>query len=156
MLKKFVSATVSAALCLMSAAPAMAQEYRSTGVQAPRGITATVNLRVPLGRADRARPSYGLTLGYGQSFSPTLDGRPSTRAMYVADIRVDERGERRNARLASFDLAHLDQDRRLNLTGSGKKTWLIIGGIIVAGVVICLAADCFEDDDEDLPSGTSG
>ncbi|MGZ8336673.1 MAG: hypothetical protein ACXWU1_08435, partial [Allosphingosinicella sp.] len=76
MLKKFVSATVSAALCLMSAAPAMAQEYRSTGVQAPRGITATVNLRVPLGRADRARPSYGLTLGYGQSFSPTLDGRP--------------------------------------------------------------------------------
>ena len=51
MVRKFVSATVSAALCLMSvgARHRRAQDYRFTGFDAPRGATATVNLRVPLG-----------------------------------------------------------------------------------------------------------
>ena len=45
MVRKVVSATVSAALCMLSVAPAMAQDYRYTGFDAPRGATATVNLR---------------------------------------------------------------------------------------------------------------
>ena len=49
MLRKSVSATLSVALCLMSASPALAQEYRFTGFDPPQGATATVNLRVPIG-----------------------------------------------------------------------------------------------------------
>jgi hypothetical protein len=149
MVRKLVSATVSAALCLMSAAPAMAQEYRFAGFDAPRGATATVNLRVPFGQERAEPPSYGLSFGYGRTVPPGLDGWTSTRALNLADIRFTPAGELRNARLASFDLAHLDQDRRLNMVGGGKKSLLLIGAIVVAGVVICVAADCFGDDDDD-------
>ena len=158
MVRKFVSATVSAALCIMSVAPgvAAAQDYRFTGFDGPRGATVTMNLRVPLGTARQTadRMSYGLTFGYGQSVgSPTLDGLTLTRRVNVADIRFNRGGELRTARLAGFDLANLDRSRVMNLTGGGKKTWLIIGGILVAGVVICLAADCFDGDETDSPSG---
>ncbi len=151
MVRKFVSATVSAALCLMSVAPAMAQEYRFAGFDAPRGATATVNLRVPMGREYAARASYGLTLGYGQTVgAPGLDGRTTTRTFNLADFRFTGT-ELRNARVASFDLANLDQDRRLNMTGDPKdSTVWIIGGIVVAGVVVCFViADCFDDDEDD-------
>jgi hypothetical protein len=55
MVRKIVSATASAALCLMSMAPgiAAAQEHRFTGFDGHRGVTATVNLRVPLGQERR-------------------------------------------------------------------------------------------------------
>lgn len=155
-MRKFVSATVSAALCIASLVPgiACAQENRFTGFDAPQGATATLNLRVPLGPESRSRPSAGLTLGFGQQTGAYLDGRPVTRAFNFADIRFNESGLSQ-ARVASFDLANLDRDRRMNLTGSGKKTWLVIGGIVVAGVLICLAADCFDDDDGDSGSSTS-
>ena len=153
-MRKLVTATVSAALCMASMLPgiAAAQEYRFTGAEAPRGATATVNLRVPFGGQQQARnrASYGLTLGFGQTVSPGLDGRTSTRSINVADFRFND-GGLSQARVASFDLANLGQDRRLNMTGGGKKTWLVIGAIVVAGIVICIAADCFEDDDDDSP-----
>ena len=152
MVRKLVTATVSAALCLMSAAPVMAQEYRFAGFDAPRGATATVNLRVPFGQERAERASYGLSFGYGRTVPPGLDGWTSTRALNVADLRFTPSGELRNARLASFDLAHLDEDRRLNMVGGGKKSLLLIGAIVVAGVVICVAADCFGDDEEDTPN----
>jgi hypothetical protein len=152
MLRKFVTATVSAALCAMSAAPAMAQEYRFAGFDAPRGATATVNLRVPMGREHAERASYGLTLGYGHTAGlPGLTGETTSRAVNVADFRFSG-GELRNARVASFDLANLDQDRRvMNLTGGQDNTLWIIGGLVVAGAVVCFViTDCFGDDDEDL------
>jgi hypothetical protein len=155
MLRKLVTATVSAALCTMSVMPgvAAAQDYRFGGFEAPRGATATVNLRIPFGRQDIERPNYGLTLGYGQTVGPqTFDGRTTTRGARLADLRFNESGALRNARLAGLDLANLDQDRRMNLVGPGKKTWLVIGGIIVAGILICVAADCFGDDEEDFPT----
>jgi hypothetical protein len=151
MVSKLVAATVSAALCTLSVMPgvAAAQEYRFSGFDAPRGITATVNLRMPLGReAAATRPSYGLTLGYGQTVAPGLDGRTSTRPINFADLRFTGGGDLAQARLASFDLAHLDRDRRLNMVG-GKKTTLLIGAVIGAAIVICLAADCFDGDDDD-------
>lgn len=158
MVRKFVSATVSAALCMMSVAPgvAAAQEHRFAGFDAPRGATATLNLRVPLGTAQqtRERMSYGLTFSYGQSVGAGLDGMNLTRRVNVADIRFNTGGELRTARLAGFDLANLDRSRAMNLTGGGKKTWLIIGGIVVAGVAICLLADCFDGDD-DSPSSSN-
>lgn len=152
MLRKFVTATVSAALCAMSVAPAMAQEYRFSGFDAPRGATATVNLRVPMGREHAQRASYGLTLGYGHTAGlPGLTGETTSRAVNVADFRFSG-GELRNARVASFDLANLDQDRRvMNLTGGQDNTLWIIGGLVVAGVVVCFViTDCFDDDDDDL------
>lgn len=153
MVRKLVSATVSAALCMMSVAPALAQEHRFTGFDAPRGATVTLNFRVPLGTAQqtRERMSYGLTLGYGQSVGADLDGMSRTRRVNVADIRFNTGGELRNARLAGFDLANLDRSRAMNLTG-GNTTLLVVGGLVVAGVAICLLADCFDGDDEEEES----
>jgi len=153
MVRKLVSATVSAALCTLCAVPALAQDYRFTGFDAPQGATATVNLRIPFGgRPERSRPTYGFTLGYGQVVGgPSLDGRTVTRAVNLADIRFNRNGELRNARVASFDLAHLDRDRRMNLTGGGSTTWIIVG-VIAGGVAVCLLADCFGGDDEAVPN----
>ena len=154
MVRKFVSATVSAALCLMSVAPVMAQEYRSTVFDAPRGATATVNLRVPLGggRDNAQQPSYGLTASYGQTVgSPTPEGRPITRAVNVADLRFSGDGLR-NARIAGFDLAHLDRYRQMYQFGDGANTIWIVVGLVAAGVAICLLAECFEDDEEESSS----
>jgi|SoiMethySBSTD1v2_1073268.scaffolds.fasta_scaffold936175_1 hypothetical protein len=154
MVRKSVSAAVTVALCLMSASQAVAQEYRFTGFDPPQGATATVNLRVPIGDDHRRQPTYGLTFGYGYDLGgPNMNGRTMTRSVQLADFRF--RGDQlQNARVASFDLANLDQDRRLNFQGDGSdNTWLYIGGAVVAGLVICLLAECFEgdDDDEDDP-----
>jgi hypothetical protein len=138
---------------MLSVAPAWAQDYRFTGFDAPRGATATVNLRVPLGvsreQADR-RMSYGLTLGYGQTVgTPALDGRTASRAVTLADFRFNNGGELRNARVASFDLANLDRDRRYqNLAGEVSTVWIVVG-VVAVGVGVCLLADCFGGDDED-------
>ncbi len=153
MVRKFVSATVSAALCLLSTAPAVAQEYRFSGFDSPRGATATVNLRVPMGREHAQKASYGLTFGYGQEMGrATLDGRTTSRFVNLADLRFS--GDRlRSARVASFDLANLDKDRRLNLTGGGIGGSGFIIGAIAAGALICFViTDCFDDDDEDMPN----
>ena len=155
MVRKFVSATVSAALCIMSVAPgiAAAQDHRFTGYDAPRGATVTLNLRVPLGtqQQTRDRLSYGLTFGYGQSVGGDVDGIARTRRVNVADIRFNRDGELRNARLAGFDLANLDRSRAMNLTG-GNTTLFVVGGLVLGGIAVCLLADCFGDDDEDEES----
>lgn len=154
MVRKFLSATVSAALCTLSVAPgaAMAQEYRFTGFDAPRGATATINLRVPMGRENAGRASYGLTMGYGQAMgSQNLDGRTTTRSVNFADLRFTG-AELRQARVASLDLANLDEDRRVNnLTGEGNTLWIVVG-LVAAGVAICLLADCFDGDDNESSS----
>lgn len=150
MVRKSVSAAVTVAICLMSASQAVAQEYRFTGFDPPQGATATVNLRVPIGDDQRRQPTYGLTLGYGYDIGgPNVNGRTMTRSLQVADFRF--RGDQlQNARIATFDLANLDQDRRLNFQGDGSDdTWLYIGGAVVAGLLICLLAECFEGDDND-------
>ena len=147
MVRKIVSATVSAALCLASITPAFAQEYRPSGFDAPRGATATANLRIPLGREAKGKPTYGLTLGYGKSAGAGLDGREVTRQIKLADFRLTGKGKVAQAQFASFDLANLDQDRRMNLSGEGNTLWIIVG-LVAAGVAICLLADCFEGDDD--------
>ena len=119
-------------------------------------MTATLNLRVPLGRDQARRTSYGLTVGYGQTVAPGIDGRTSTRAINLADFRF--RGdELRQARVAGLDLANLDRTRRqMNLSG-GNNTWWIIGGVVVV-VGGCLLLEChdelFGDDGEDVDTTT--
>ena len=150
MVRKFVSATVSAALCCASLLPgiAAAQEFRSSIHEAPRGATATVNLRVPFGPRQAQRTTYGLTLGYGQTVAPGLDGRTTTRAINFADLRFGADHRMQQARVAGLDFANLDeQRRRMNLTGEGNTLWIVVG-LVAAGVAICLLADCFEGDDD--------
>ena len=146
-MRKFVTATVSAALCLASVTPAMAQNYRAEGFDGPRGANATLNLRIPLGKAAKAKPTYGLTFGMGKTVGAGFDGRPITRQLTVGDIRFDQRGELNRAQLASFDLAHLDADKRMNLTGEDNTLWIVVG-LVAAGVAVCLLADCFGGDDD--------
>jgi hypothetical protein len=151
MVRKLVSATVSAALCLMPVAPAMAQDYRFAGFDAPRGATATVNVRVPMGREHADRASYGLTLGYGRTVAaPGFEGRTASRAVNFADFRFNGT-ELRQARIASLDLANPDRSgRRMNLTaGGGQTMWLVIGVAAGAALVCFVITDCFGDDDED-------
>jgi hypothetical protein len=151
MARKWLTATVTAALCMGAVTPALAQDYRFTGFNAPQGASATVNLRIPLTQVpwQRQRPTFGFTMGLGRSSaSPDLDGRIVTRSANFADIRFTGDGELQQARLASFDLANLDQDRRLNMMG-GTGTFTLIG-IVATGVAVCwLIADCFGDDDDE-------
>jgi hypothetical protein len=134
----------------MSVTPATAQQYRAEGFDGPRGVNATLNLRVPLGRSSKARskPTYGLTFGMGKTMGAGFDGRPITRQLTLGDIRFDRQGTLDKAQLASFDLAHLDADERMNLTGDGNTLWIVVG-LVAAGVAVCLLADCFEGDDDD-------
>ena len=150
-MRKFVTATVSAALCLASVAPAAAQNYRAEGFDGPRGVNATLNMRIPLGREGKAKPTYGLTFGMGKTVGAGLDGRPVNRQLTLGDIRFNDQGKLNRASLASFDLANLDADKRMNLTGEGNTLWIVVG-LVAAGVAVCLLADCFGDDDEDSPS----
>jgi len=147
-MRKFVTATVSAALCLACVSPALAQDYRFVGFDAPRGATATANLRIPLGRSAKAKPSYGLSFGMGKAVGAGYDGRSVTRQLQLADIRFTGKGELHRARLASFDLAHLDADKRLNMAGGDGTLWIVVG-VVAAGVAACVAFECFEGDDDD-------
>jgi hypothetical protein len=153
MIRKCLTAAVTAALCGASLAPgiAAAREYRFAGFDAPRGATATVNLRVPMGRDPGHRASYGVTLAYGQNYAaPGVTGEIRSRAVNVADFRFSGT-ELRSARVASFDLANLDQDRRTsNLVGGSGFGLTTIIAVVAAGAVICfVVTDCFGDDDDD-------
>jgi hypothetical protein len=150
MVRKIVTATVSAALCMMSITPAMAQTYRYSGFDAPRGATATLNLRVPLGREAKAKKvSYGLTVGLGKTVGADYDGRPISRALPLADLRFSGEGKLKHAKVATFDLANLDDDKRMNLTGEGNTLWIVVG-LVAAGAAVCFViTDCFGDDDDE-------
>ena len=153
MMRKFLCASVATALLASSITPAMAQPYFASDVQAPLGATAAVNFTVPLGAAPRERKaSYGVTLGFGHRLdSLTPDGRIATRQAKIADIRFADAFRLQRAEVMTFDLANLDQDPRLAMgPDTGKETtWLWIGGVVVAGALVCWAAGCFDDDDDD-------
>jgi hypothetical protein len=151
-MNKLLAATVSAALGFASVSPALAQDHRFTGFDAPRGLSATANLRIPLGRESKARrPSYGLTLGLGREVGAGFDGRPVTRSIRLADLRFSGEGRLSQARLAGVDLAAPDRERRMNLMGGGT-TWFVLGAI-AAAAGICLLTDCLgEGDDDAVPN----
>ena len=151
MIRKIVSATVSAALCLMPVGPALAQSYNQTDLGAARGAQAGVNLRIPLGTVKKAEPTVGLTFSFNRTVGADYDGRARNREVRVADIRFGTDGHLRQAKVASFDLANLDRDKRMNLTGEGNTLWIVVG-LVAAGVAICLLADCFDGDDENSSS----
>jgi hypothetical protein len=148
MVRKVVSATVAAALCLWSVTPAMAQQTNYvSAIEQPRGATGTVNLRLPLGVRETAGPTYGFTFGFNKPVGAGYDGREMTREMKLADIRFTSDLKLHKANVASFDLANLDKDRRMNLEGV-DTVWIVVGAVAI-GVGICLLAGCFDGDDDD-------
>jgi hypothetical protein len=148
-MKKLSAVAVSVALCFTSLTPAWAQETRFSGFDSPRGLSATANLRVPLGRqAKSRRATYGLSLGLAREVGAGYDGRTVTRSINLADLRFSGEGRLSQAKLAGTDLAHLDHQRRMNLTGGGGTTWFILGAV-AAGVGLCLLTDCLGGDDDD-------
>ena len=161
MLRNCLNVSVAAALLAGSFSPAVAQSRYSSQIQPPVGATAALNFRVPLGAAPYAKErkaTYGLTLGFGRQTDSTLaDGRLAVREAKVADIRFTGDFKLQHANVMTFDLANLKDDPRLNMgEGKGKETtWLWIGGAVVAGVLICWAAGCFDDDDHDHDSISS-
>jgi hypothetical protein len=111
-------------------------------------VTATANLRLPLGVRKTSGPTYGLTFGVGKPMGAGYDGRLVTRELRLADIRFSGSARLERAQVASFDLANLDKDKRMNLMG-GDNTLLIVAGVVAIGVGVCLLAECFDDDDDD-------
>jgi hypothetical protein len=152
-MNKLFAAAVSTALSLASVSPALAQDYRFSGFDSPRGLTATANLRIPLGREAKARRlSYGLSLGLGRDVGAGYDGRPVTRSIRLADLRFSGEGRLSQARLAGLDLNAPARERRMNLTGGLGTTWFIVGAV-AAGVGVCLLTDCLDgDEDEAIPN----
>jgi hypothetical protein len=129
MLRKITVGSQCAALCLASTPPALGQDHRFTGFDAPRGATATVNLRIPLGSRPGVRterPNLGLTIGYGRALpSSEPDGRSAIRSVDLLDLRLDEAGLQR-ARLAGLDLREpLGSPLHLTDDGGTKSAWLI-------------------------------
>lgn len=154
MIRTFLNVSVATALLASSFSAAAAPYSFASDYQAPAGATATVNFQVPLGAVPQKarKATYGLTLGYGQRMDSVTDsGRIATRQTKLADFRFTGAFKLQRAEVATFDLANLDQDPRLNMNpDSGKdNTWLYVGGAIVAGLAICWAAGCFDDDDDD-------
>jgi hypothetical protein len=151
MVRTLVSATVSAALCLAPVA-ARAQNNLTPAevVQAPLGATGALSVRIPLGGSGQKleEPSYSLTFGMGRLSGMNSHGGAETSQVRLADIRFNSAGLR-HANVASFDLAHLDKDRRFDgLTGGIDTMWLVVGAV-AGGVAVCLLVDCLGGDDED-------
>ena len=156
MMRKVLSASAATALLFGTVTPAFANNYAFEPVQAPLGATATLNFKVPLGAgaAKQRKATYGITMAYGQRLnSTTADGRIATKAAKIADIRFSaDDSKLQKAEFATFDLANLDKDKRLNLGPDGTwdtTTWLLIGGLVAAGIIIWVVADDDDDDDDD-------
>ena len=119
MIRKIVTATASAALCLSSVSPAFAQNYRFSGFDAPRGATATVNLRVPLGSATRRRGRPTASPWVTARRSAAGARRPHRQPRHAASpTSASTAAKLAKAQVLSFDLANLDNDRRLNMAGT--------------------------------------
>jgi hypothetical protein len=155
MTRRSVTHIGALSLCLASATPAFAQEYRFAPSNGPRGANATINLRIPLGvDSRRARPTFGLTVGFGRTLGAATDGQPIVRQTPLADFRLSATGLV-NARVASFDLANVDRNRRLNASG-GKSPLFLAGGAAAAAAIACLILGCFDGDDESETPGENG
>jgi hypothetical protein len=148
MLRNLIAAASTAVLCLASVMPLAARDVRH---DAPRGASATLNLRVPLGpRRTRERPSWGVTAGYGQPTGTHADGRRAIREWRVADLRFGGDGLSR-AELASFNLANPGSSRRLRLEEEGmdKKMWLWLPLLLLAGGAAFLILDSDSESEPD-------
>jgi hypothetical protein len=150
-----VAAVTTMSLLLASATPALAQDHRFAGFEGVRGANATINLRIPFGASPRgSRPTFDLTVAIGRTLGAGTDGEPIVRQMPLADFRFSGAGLA-HARVASFDLANLDRDRRLNVNGGKKTTMYLAAAAAAAAAAICAFAGCFDGDDDETPGDSN-
>lgn len=156
MLRQLTCLVVSASLTAGTSPSAFARNAaldlaNGASLDAPRGAAALANLRIPLGAAPERteEPAFGLTFGFGRANGADgLTARMTTRQIRLVDLRLDRGARFTNARVAGFDLANLDDDKRLNLFGGSNSTPWVIGGVLVVGLGVCLLAECFDGDDK--------
>jgi len=155
MMRSLVTGTAAMALCLASATSAVGQDYRFAGFDGPRGMNATIRLHIPFGASsERSRPTLALTVAAGRTLGDGTDGEPIVRQVRLVDFRFSS-GGLASARVAAFDLANLDENRRLYLgLPSGKKTTAyLVAGAAAAAAAACLILGCLDDDDSDDSPG---
>lgn len=138
---KQIAMAASAALVVASASPAFADPFAFSDNTTPHGATATINFKMALGgpATKPERASYGLTFAYGQRVGePPVIGRPEAQALTFGDLRFNADGLER-AELASFDLADLEADPRMNIFDDGNfgTTELVLIGV-GAGLILAL------------------
>ena len=155
-MKKFVCASLSAALCVTTASPALSQtlsrDFGFYDAYASRSdaATAMVDYRIPLGGREAGKADYGLSLRYGPAAAPE-DARGWKPEVKLADLRFGDAGLKR-ARLGGLTFAGSERtvfDDRLNaMEGKDSTTWIIIG-LVVAGAVVWAVSENDDDDDDD-------
>ena len=161
-MRKWIATAAAAALTIATAGPAWAQSYGlAQQFDDEAGATVSLNYRVPLGGGRQLEePSYGVTLNWGyREALPGYDDGEFRPNVELADLRFNDQGLARTE-VASFNLMRDPDgefaDPRLHWAdpADGKgTTWFVVAGLVTAGLVVCLLAECFEDDDEvDHPS----
>ena len=159
MMRKLIAATAAAALGLSTVTPALAQSASFYDQYLPdRAAVASVNMKVPLGGGDDAKaskPSAGLSFGYRQKVdTTTFNGLGKYREANLADLRFTDDGLEK-AQVGSFNFADMGKSdqiqgkTKLGAMEDGDYTLWIVLGVVVGGVLICWAAGCFGDDDDD-------
>lgn len=158
MVRKLIAATAAAAIGLSAVTPALAQSASFYDAYLPdRAAVASMNVKVPLGAGDQkaSKPTAGLSFGYRQKVDAnSMTGLGRYRDASMADLRFSSDGMEK-AQLGAVNFADLgktdtlDGKAKLGMMDDGSATLWIVAGVVVAGVLICWAAGCFGDDDDD-------
>ena len=156
-MKKFVCASLSATLCLTTAAPAFAQslskDFGFYDAYASRqdAASAVLDYRIPFGGREAGKANYGLSLKYGPSgrgFDAREGWKPDVK---LADFRLGDEGLKR-AQVGGLTFAGSERtvpgDGLNAMEGKDSTTWIIIG-LVVAGAVVWAVSENDDDDDDD-------
>jgi hypothetical protein len=137
-MRRWNYAAAAAAATMLIAQPCLAaSEIRGDGATDRRsGAFAGVRLRLPIGMGNPERPSARMQL---TTFHDYRNAAGATVRSFRADgveFGVDDRG-RASLMVAGQDVARRDDQMVLN---ASTKTYLIIGGVVVAVLVLALVA----------------
>jgi hypothetical protein len=150
--KKFVCASLSAALVSATVTPALAQQdfgFYDAYASREDAATAMLDYRIPLDGKKAGKANYGLSFKYGPAARPLRDADNWKPDVKLADLRFSDDGLQR-AQVASWKFAGAEaapiDDDRLNMTGDPMATTWIIVGLVAAGAIIWAIS---EDDDDD-------
>ena len=121
---------------IMIAQPCAAQSINSADFERPPSAFAGINLTLPLGTTARPKPSVRLqfTADYGSRDRayPSQNFKP--RGLEIGLLETGKPTLFLNGRQT------FNSPNRLGMGGSGSQTALIVGGVLVAAVVLAVAA----------------
>jgi hypothetical protein len=99
---------------------------------------AGLNVRVPMGRSPAARPSARLQLTTAYTFRDVRTGSMRTMKPHGLELGTGPTGA--PAFFAGGQQLSQKNVEKLKLGGTGKTVLYVVGGIVVLGVVLLLAA----------------